>query len=329
MIIPYMNFPMPMAPAAAFDPTTVPPLPELTQPPPVGRVRLNGWGVIAADGVDAAVFLQGQLSNDVALQQPSQARLAAYCSPKGRMQASMVIIKRAPDAFWLATPLDGLAALLKRLRMFVLRAKVVLSDATDSVPVWGQIDAGAPTAEPWAASADAQGVWTVALYPAAGRARSMLLGAAQAHGTLTEAAWARSEVAAGVVPVGAGLADALVPQMLNYESVGGVNFKKGCYPGQEVVARSQYRGTLKRRALPAVVDAPATVGQEVFGAADAEQACGVVAYAAPLDGAEPQGRWVAMVSLQVSAIGHALTLGSATGPAVRLSALPYALLSDL
>ncbi len=327
MIIPYMQ--SPMSATAASPLSDLPALAELSQPLPSGGVRLSTWGVIAAEGADAASFLQGQLSNDVALQKTSEARLAAYCSPKGRMLASMVIVKRAPDAFWLATPADGLPALLKRLRMFVLRAKVVLTDVSEAVPVWGQIAPGAPTAAPWQVQASGDAGHAVSLYPAAGLARWLVVGAATASGDLVEADWMRAEVASGVVPVGAALADALVPQMLNYESVGGVNFKKGCYPGQEVVARSQFRGTLKRRAVPAVIEGPATVGQEVFGAADAEQACGVLAYAAPLKAAEPQGRWVAMVSLQLSAVGSALTLGSATGPSITLGGLPYGLLADI
>jgi hypothetical protein len=105
-----------------------------------------------------------------------------------------------------------------------------------------------------------------------------------------------------------------------------VNFKKGCYPGQEVVARSQYRGTLKRRAFIVQGDAPLTVGQEVFHASDAAQPCGTVVAAA----ANPAGGWNAIVSMQTSATeGGALTAGSAQGPALTLLPLPYALLADV
>jgi len=118
--------------------------------------------------------------------------------------------------------------------------------------------------------------------------------------------------------------------MLNYESVGGVNFKKGCYPGQEVVARSQFRGTLKRRAY--VVHgrdhglAQVHVGQEVFHTSDAEQPCGLVAACAP----NPSGGFDAIVSMQTSAalIG-ALALGGAEGAVLSLLPLPYPLLEDL
>jgi folate-binding protein YgfZ len=122
------------------------------------------------------------------------------------------------------------------------------------------------------------------------------------------------------------IVDAFVPQMLNYESVGGVNFKKGCYPGQEVVARSQFRGTLKRRAWLAHGDAEMQVGQEVFLAADADQPVGTIAQAAPA----PQGGWDAIVSLQLTAAqGGEVRLGSAQGAVATLSPPPYALLADV
>ena len=120
--------------------------------------------------------------------------------------------------------------------------------------------------------------------------------------------------------------------MLNYESVGGVNFKKGCYPGQEIVARSQFRGTLKRRAYLVHTAAAPVVGQEVFHASDTEQPCGLVAAAA----AHPSGGFDAIVSMQTSAAANSaqgqLTLGSvgsAPGAALTLLPLPYALLEDI
>jgi hypothetical protein len=120
--------------------------------------------------------------------------------------------------------------------------------------------------------------------------------------------------------------EAFVPQMLNYESVGGVNFKKGCYPGQEVVARSQFRGTLKRRATLAHSAAPLQAGQEIFHSDDLSQPCGLVAQAAPAAG----GGFEAIVSLQTSAMdGGTLFVGAADGPALTLLPLPYPLLADI
>jgi folate-binding protein YgfZ len=130
-----------------------------------------------------------------------------------------------------------------------------------------------------------------------------------------------------VATVTAPIVEAFVPQMLNYESVGGVNFKKGCYPGQEVVARSQFRGTLKRRAFVAHCEGPLAAGQEVFHSSDPEQPCGTIAQAA----AAPDGSWDAIVSMQVSAAqdGGRLTVGAAAGPELRLQPLPYLLMTDI
>jgi folate-binding Fe-S cluster repair protein YgfZ len=113
--------------------------------------------------------------------------------------------------------------------------------------------------------------------------------------------------------------------MLNYESVDGVNFKKGCYPGQEIVARSQFRGTLKRRAFIAQSAAPMAAGQEVFSSLDATQPCGLVAQAAS-DGASH----VAVLELQLSATeSSSLHLGAADGPRLNLLPLPYTLRDDI
>ena len=141
--------------------------------------------------------------------------------------------------------------------------------------------------------------------------------------------WAWGEVHSCIATITAPIVEAFVPQMLNYESVGGVNFKKGCYPGQEVVARSQFRGTLKRRAYLVHIDdtnAQPFVGEDIFHDSDAEQPCGAVAQVA----ANPDGGYSAIVSMQVSAsAGGKLTLGSANGPEIMLLALPYDLLEDI
>jgi hypothetical protein len=143
---------------------------------------------------------------------------------------------------------------------------------------------------------------------------------------LDTAHWAWLDVMGGVATLTQPIVEAFVPQMLNYESVGGVNFKKGCYPGQEVVARSQFRGTLKRRAYLVQANSPLAVGQEVFHDSDAEQPCGTVAAAAPC----PAGGWHALVSMQTRAAeGGALHVGSAQGPALTVLPLPYPLLDDI
>jgi tRNA-modifying protein YgfZ len=324
-----------------MNPTASPslgPAPLLPPEPAVallqGVLRLDHLGVIHAQGEDAASFLHGQLTQDVQLLGHEQARLAAFCSAKGRMQATFVLWRQRPDQVWLVCDRERLAPTLKRLSMFVLRAKVKLSDASDTLTLWGAAGEAVPQAlrarERWARW-DQDGTTWVRLPDAAGVPRALCCtphghAAPVAAAALPLALWQWLEVRSGVAPVTGPIVDAFVPQMLNYESLDGVNFQKGCYPGQEVVARSQFRGTLKRRAYLVHGEQPLQVGQEVFHAADAEQPCGTVASAA----AHPLQGWTAIVSLQVSAAdGQALTVGSPNGPALTLLPLPYPLRDDL
>lgn len=130
----------------------------------------------------------------------------------------------------------------------------------------------------------------------------------------------------GVTLITQPLFEAFVPQMLNYESVGGVNFKKGCYPGQEVVARSQFRGTLKRRTALVHSSVAMSAGQDVFTPADPEQPCATVVLCA----ARPDGEgFDALVSGTTESMQSGWHVGSAEGVALELSPLPYALLADI
>ena len=300
-----------------------------------GVSPLPHLAVLRAQGDDAASFLHGQLTQDFALLRPGQARLAAFCSAKGRMQASFVALTLGAGDFALVLSADLLAQTLRRLSMFVLRSKVKLTDATADFVLRGVAGTtltaatGGQSLAPWA-QVDAAGGRLVGLYPAQGQPRALWLAPAgtpePAGPAIDPALWQWGEVQSGVATVSQPVFEAFVPQMLNYESVGGVNFKKGCYPGQEVVARSQFRGTLKRRATLAHAQAPLAAGMEIFHVSDPSQPAGLVAQAAPC----PTGGWDAIVSLQLSAMeGGGLTVGSASGPALTLGTLPYELLADV
>jgi hypothetical protein len=302
-----------------------------------GIAALPHWGVIQAQGEDAANFLHNQLSNDVLLLPVGQSRLAAFCSAKGRMQASFVVIKTAPDTVLLVMSLDLLPQTLKRLSMFVLRAKVKMSDATDQWKLRGLLGDSARAvldpSEPWQTTR-ADGAYAVALYPAVmGETpvpRALWLGAPSqarpAGPELPAEIWTWAEVMSGVTLVTQPLFEAFVPQMLNYESVGGVNFKKGCYPGQEVVARSQFRGTLKRRTARVFSPVAISAGQDVFTPADPEQACATVV----LSAARPDAQgFDALVSGTLESQQTGWRAVSAQGPALDMMPLPYALLADV
>lgn len=299
-----------------------------------GLCLINHWGVIQVAGADAASFLHGQMTQDFALLGMNEARLAAFCNAKGRMQASFVGFKTSPEEVLLCCPTDVLAATLKRLSMFVLRAKAKLTDASAQYRLYGAVGhAVLPSlgTQAWSKAQHEQATW-VRLPSAEGVPRALVVQPVVAPAlqtTLGVDLWNWLEVRSGVCMVTQPVFEAFVPQMLNYESVGGVNFKKGCYPGQEVVARSQFRGTLKRRAHVAACDqvgASIAVGQELFHPSDAEQPCGQVAAVAP----NPVGGLNAVVSVQNTAVdGQPLHVGSPTGPTLALMPLPYALLEDI
>jgi tRNA-modifying protein YgfZ len=315
---------------------------------PSGVAKLEHLGLIRVTGADAASFLQGQLTNDVALLGMNESRLAAFCSAKGRMQASFTIYKRpaldatqtTPDIYMICSR-DILAPTLKRLSMFVMRAKAKLADVTDEFSIYGLTGntinsiAAQPMNTP--ATAIFNTFTAIALHPALGQMRALCItpvgDTAPAGETLSAELWNWGEVHAGIATITAPIVEAFVPQMLNYESVGGVNFKKGCYPGQEVVARSQFRGTLKRRAYVVNIDTDGVqpfVSQEVFHDSDAEQPCGMVVQVAKNPATDPSGGYSAIVSMQISAAnGGKLTLGSATGANITLLPLPYPLLEDI
>lgn len=300
-----------------------------------GALRLSDWGVIRAQGEEAAKFLHGQLTQDIALQTANQARLAGYCSPKGRLLATLLALKPAPDDLLLALPAELLPATLKRLSMFVMRAKCKLIDVSESWSVWGL---AGTAARQWLGATAPQQTWAVQPHdggqllrlPDAQDDQGQVLpryllllpaeAAAPALPALAEEDWPWLEVRAGLAWVRGATVEQFVPQMLNLELLGGVNFQKGCYPGQEVVARSQYRGTIKRRTLMfGLSGATPAVGQEIFHSADPEQPAGLVAAAATREGESLLLAEVKLAALE----GGSLHLGSADGAQLQPLALPY------
>ena len=318
---------------------------------PSGVAKLEHLGIIRVTGADAASFLQGQLTNDVQLQKLEESRLAAFCNAKGRMQASFIVYKRpavdatqtTPDIYLICSR-DILAPTLKRLSMFVMRAKTKLTDVSAEFAIFGLTGNAILSIAIESINTPATVIFNIAtiiaLHPAMGQSRALYISpiddAAPVGDVLSTELWNWGEVHAGIATITAPVVEAFVPQMLNYESVGGVNFKKGCYPGQEVVARSQFRGTLKRRAYIVQIDASSdkdsqpVVGNEVFHESDTEQPCGTVVQVAANPSFYPNSGISAIVSIQVvAANGGKLTLGSASGANITLLPLPYPLLEDI
>jgi len=299
-------------------------------------------GLIAFTGEESASFLHNQLTNDVERLGQDEVRLAAYCSPKGRIMASF-LMWRNDDSVFLQLPRAIQAPIQKRLQMFVLRSKTKPADVTDNYVALG-LGGGLAEAvlqtwfdvlpdRPYSRIDHPLGT-LLRVADAFGAPRYLWLTTAE---TATMAApvladrlivggnetWRLADIHAGVAQIGPGTQEQFVPQMVNLELLGGVNFKKGCYPGQEIVARSQYLGKLKRRtALVTIASADVAPGAEVFTPADPEQPCGMVVNTAP----NGEGGVDALVEMKLDAIEQAdVRLGSATGPALQFLPMPYAL----
>lgn len=288
--------------------------------PTQGVARLTDWGVIRARGVDAQTFLQGQLTQDLASLPPGQARLAGYCSAKGRLLASFVAWRGVGDEWLLACSADLLAATLKRLSMFVLRAKVVLDDASAELPLHGLVGRAVPEIAVWSCQVEPTRT-SIRLPDAMGLARALCAGEPPAGvPELPHAQWSGLEARSGVARIAAATSELFVPQMVNFDAVGGLSFSKGCYPGQEVVARSHYRGTVKRRGFVVEASAAMAPGQAIFDPAAPSEPAGQIVLAGDL-GAGHAG----FAELKIAAAGLPLTLGSAEGPALTVVELPYPL----
>jgi folate-binding protein YgfZ len=217
--------------------------------------KLETYGLLNVAGDDARVFLHAQLTNDVENLAPGQARYAGWCTAKGRLLATFLVVPHS-GGFLLQLSLDLVPAVLKRLSMFVLRSKVKITDASGQ---WAQYGVWAPGGNPLSVS-ESDGAISIGID--AGR-QLVLAPEGRFAPNAPAGDWALAEIRAGRALIAQATQDQFVPQMVNLELSGGVDFKKGCYPGQEIVARSQYRGTVKRR-MVRLKGAALTPGQELF-----------------------------------------------------------------
>ena len=307
--------------------------------------RLDDLAILRIEGQDATDFLHTQLSNDISGMSADEARLAAYCNPKGRMLGSLILWRETTDP---GGPLLALAKadlvepLLKRLRMFVLRAKVGFE--VTPLKAYG---AGFPTQSANAMAATwrirREGPVTRISAPGApgGPVREWLIvpeetdtAALAARLDLRQCGagtWHAHDIKAGLGWVEQANVELFIPQSLNYDLSGGVSFTKGCYPGQEVVARAHFRGTVKRRAIPGYCEVSADfmlhAGMDIFDARRPGPPAGRIVNAAAGndEGQRPIG-WHVFMEISLADIGQAdFRVLSPEGPAIRLLALPYPL----
>jgi folate-binding protein YgfZ len=309
---------------------------------PVHCTPLDSLRVFGAHGADAVSFLHRQLTNDIAKLPATEARFAGYCTARGRLLATTVVW-RAPDAdSVMGLVRAGLIdSVVKRLGMFVLRAKVsldqpramvagVTTEPSQLATLSASVGVTLPTAA-WARVESATGTWITAPHAASAlrwwwvatpeQASATRLGLASLMSWQPEATWQSADLACGLPWIDTATLDMFIPQTVNLDLVGGVNFTKGCYPGQEIVARTHYLGKVKRRmALGHIMLAvnESLPGQDVFDAQSPDSPCGRIVDAA---GA---GQVTVLFETRLDALEQSdLRLGSADGPTIEPAALPY------
>lgn len=288
---------------------------------------LTHVGIIRVSGEEAKSFLHNQFTSDINHLGADVVQHSAWCSPKGRMLASF-IVWRDGDDYLLQLSEDLVPAMAKRLQMYVLRAKVKIFDESEGVSVFGISGIGAsatlqgaklPVPEVMKSGAfdDGQVVrieetrFLVAVKAASALALWQSLAAtAQPVGV---PAWQWLDIQSALPLISEATKEHFVPQMANFERIGGVSFHKGCYPGQEIVARTQYLGKVKRHLYRLGCDQAMAAGDELFSVAAPDQASGMVVTGT----ASPAGGYEALAVLMESAADAGVTLRSRDGAAVR------------
>lgn len=298
---------------------------------------LDQFGTLKVNGEDAQTFLQSLLSNDIRTVSPQQAQRSSFNTAKGRMLATFLIWQRDGDYF-LQLSRTLTAPVQKKLSMYVLRSKVKVSDVSDEFVALGISDAlltaklGLPESTLATTSSDAAQLIRIGdrrfqLICPADQASTWWQRLRAESGSLRpvgSACWDWQDIHAGIPLVTLATQEQFVPQMANMEVIGGVNFKKGCYPGQEIVARMQYLGKAKRRMYLAHIggDTLPRPGDTLFSTSPDENAHGLVVNAA----SSPDGGFDLLGVLPIASREHnAVHLGSAAGERLDFLPLPYAL----
>jgi tRNA-modifying protein YgfZ len=294
------------------------------------HVPLTDQGLIRASGEDAAQFLHNLLTNDINHLAPEGARRAALCTAKGRMIASFLIWREGAD-FLLQLSADILPGILNKLSMYVLRSKVTLTDISaertligvagpQAAAVLGNISPMTTTACEGGMAVRLDDRRFILAVPAA--VVTPLLERLSARAEL--AAWHLEEIRHGIPRIVAATQEAFVPQMVNFATaaVGGVSFQKGCYPGQEIVARTHYLGKVKRHMVRVKHADAFPPGTDIFTPEVGDQHCGALVLTAPV----PEGGYESLVVVQFSGTEPGeVHLGSLAGPRAELLSLPYAI----
>lgn len=303
-------------------------------------VDLSHFALLSATGADAKTFLNGQLTNDIALLDATHSQLSAWCSPKGRMLTVFRVIPQS-DGYLLQLPAPLHDDISKRLRMYILRSKVTLTSADENYVRIGfagpnaaeRVRAAVGTVPTETNGVARSGEHIVLALPGFHPRYEILCPPSDAQRVWQQlsadavragaAAWTWHDIMAGLPTVLPETSDAFIPQMANMDLVNGLSFKKGCYTGQEIVARVHYLGRLKQRMYRAHVEASNAPkpGLAIY-AGGQSQSTGTVVSAAP----SPTSGYDLLAVIHVeSAEKGGLHLEHVDGPALSLEPLPYTL----
>ncbi|PTQ79885.1 hypothetical protein C8R21_12112 [Nitrosospira multiformis] len=302
---------------------------------------LSHFGLIHFGGEDAETFLQGQLSCDIRRVTASGASYGSYCNPKGRILATFLILRTTDDGYLMQLPAMLLAGIQKRLAMYVLRAKVKLADSSGAWvrigvagchaaallrEILGEIPAaplGVRHGEKGSIIRLAEDRFQLLILPE--QAPTIWEDLSRNAVPVGKPCWDWLEIRAGIPHILPATQEQFVPQMVNLDALGGISFQKGCYPGQEIVARTQYLGKIKRRMYLANIrsetcDLPIEAGDELFSADLGEQSAGMVVNPA----SSSDGGTDLLAVIQASSVeAGEIHWKSLDGPALGIMPLPY------
>jgi folate-binding protein YgfZ len=301
--------------------------------------RITTSGLLQFDGPDAAAFLQGQLTNNVLTISPARNQYSGYCTAKGRLLACLLLWQH-DNAYLAMLPRELCESIRKRLSMYILRAKVTVTDIGADHVCFGV--SGAQAAGFVAALAGSvptgvhdtvhgDGVSILKLPPqrylivaAKGKAAAVESALATSAAATAESLWSALDIEAGIPTVVAATQEQFVPQSVNFDFIGAVSFDKGCYPGQEIVARTHYLGKPKQRMVRAQVNSPTPPqpGDKVYASAFGDQAAGMIVSSVAVDDQHHDVLAVVQTSSIATADAH---WKSVDGPALQIAALPYPL----
>ena len=306
--------------------------------------KISASGLLQFDGPDARPFLQGQLTNNVQALSASRGQYSGYCTAKGRLLACLLLWQPAQrdDACVMMLPRELCEPIRKRLSMYVLRAKVKVADISAEQVCFGVTGADAAT---WIAArggvpaADHDVIHrdgiTILKLPVnrylmvtpAALAATLEAALTQSIAAAPQALWSMLDIEAGIPTVVAATQEQFVPQMVNFDFIGAVSFDKGCYPGQEIVARTHYLGKPKQRMVRALISSPDAPdgplpGDKLYSSIFGDQASGTIVNAVASDGHHHHVLAVVQTSSIDGADVHWKTVD---GPALKIAALPYAI----